>query len=562
MAVKIFTATTGALFWSTASNWSGSTAPTSNGDDDVYANGKTIYFDSNVNVSILTTATAPVTGGLAGGTFNHSGSTTLNITATNFIANNTPTAGIRNLSTGTLNIFSPIISGGSTANGTTTNVGVITNQSTGTLNISGVTLNAGATANNHFVYNTVGGAVNITGDVRSNLANGVINVSNGALSIVGNIIAGTGASNLACIANNGNANLRIVGNYISGGTAYAITIGGTLGSINISVNSIHGGTAGGAVNNSVANTNVNITGNVYSCKVTGAFATILNAAAGVINVSGASHESGTSGGIGEGFRNTLGGTIRIIGNIVGSSTSNSPATVSFIRNGITAPGNSTIFITGNVITQNVGAIASPAANAGVIYNENTNSNLYIVGNVNGGTVANAVAITNASTGGVYITGSVSGGTNATLTPAINNVSSGIVDVSNAIAGTAYPAIISTNVSARNIIRSGMTYTNGISPYYAYRIQSGLSTSAQTITAYDTNNNYRVLSTSGYTSSLPNVTDVRSGTTYGAIGNRLTGTMAVPTSGQTSLGVPVDNTRGSAVLSITDMSALLRSFLTK
>jgi hypothetical protein len=56
---------------------------------------------------------------------------------------------------------------------------------------------------------------------------------------------------------------------------------------------------------------------------------------------------------------------------------------------------------------------------------------------------------------------------------------------------------------------------------------------------------------------PAVTDVRNGTTYAS--GALTGTLKVPPSSSVAVGVPVDNTVGTAIISITDMGALLASY---
>jgi hypothetical protein len=57
---------------------------------------------------------------------------------------------------------------------------------------------------------------------------------------------------------------------------------------------------------------------------------------------------------------------------------------------------------------------------------------------------------------------------------------------------------------------------------------------------------------------PAVTDVRNGVTYA--GGALTGSLVIPPSGSVALGVPVDNTVGTAMISITDMGALLASYI--
>ena len=57
--------------------------------------------------------------------------------------------------------------------------------------------------------------------------------------------------------------------------------------------------------------------------------------------------------------------------------------------------------------------------------------------------------------------------------------------------------------------------------------------------------------------FPATTDVRDGVSYASGG--LTGTLKVPPSSSVAVGVPVDNTTGTAMISISDMGTLLTSF---
>jgi hypothetical protein len=65
-------------------------------------------------------------------------------------------------------------------------------------------------------------------------------------------------------------------------------------------------------------------------------------------------------------------------------------------------------------------------------------------------------------------------------------------------------------------------------------------------------------TAGVPLGNPATTEVRSGYTYGP-NEELTGTLAVPTASAVAVGVPVDNTTGTAIITVTDMGALLSSF---
>ena len=59
------------------------------------------------------------------------------------------------------------------------------------------------------------------------------------------------------------------------------------------------------------------------------------------------------------------------------------------------------------------------------------------------------------------------------------------------------------------------------------------------------------------SNLPIPADVRNGVTYAS--GALTGTLNVPPASSVAVGVPVDNTTGTAMISVTDMGALLASY---
>jgi hypothetical protein len=59
--------------------------------------------------------------------------------------------------------------------------------------------------------------------------------------------------------------------------------------------------------------------------------------------------------------------------------------------------------------------------------------------------------------------------------------------------------------------------------------------------------------------IPSGSDVRTGVVYGP-SDDLTGTLAVPPSGSVALGVPVDNTVGTAIINVQDMGALLASYI--
>ena len=77
------------------------------------------------------------------------------------------------------------------------------------------------------------------------------------------------------------------------------------------------------------------------------------------------------------------------------------------------------------------------------------------GNIVGGTSSTAYAVVNASTGSINITGNITGGSGATAAPALYSTTNGKFDVTgNAIANGA-PAIVSSGITATNILRGDL-----------------------------------------------------------------------------------------------------------
>ena len=74
-----------------------------------------------------------------------------------------------------------------------------------------------------------------------------------------------------------------------------------------------------------------------------------------------------------------------------------------------------------------------------------------------------------------------------------------------------------------------------------------------------NGTNRILSSTSSSNNVPLAKDVRLGTQFGT-SNEFTGTLAMPTASSVSLGVPVDNTTGVAILNANDVGALLAGFI--
>jgi len=249
------------------------------------------------------------------------------------------------------------------------------------------------------------------------------------------------------------------------------------------------------------------------------------------------------------------------GNII--AFTGSPFATLTINGNLTGASNTYLLnsVNGTVNISGVTALKSGISVIGVRNTSIGTINFY--GEISGGTAANSRTVTNESTGTINVFGNVYGGTNITSSPAILSTTAGVIAISgNTIASTFHPALISTNVNARNVILNATYSTNGIPPYICERIYAYQPSSVpQTITIYDTGSTINILNTSGYTNSLPFNYDVRSGVTYG-IGGQSVGTMIVPESSEVKIGVQVDNTRGIAIVTTADTAAMLISYRTK
>lgn len=250
------------------------------------------------------------------------------------------------------------------------------------------------------------------------------------------------------------------------------------------------------------------------------------------------------------------------GNII--AFTGSPFATLTVNGNLTGASNTYLLnsVNGTVNISGITALKSGISVTGVRNTSIGTINFY--GEISGGTAANSRTVANESTGTINVFGNVYGGTNITNAPAISSITASINAISgNVIASTFHPALISTNVSARNIILNATYSTNGVPPYICERIYAYQPSSSvpQTITIYDTGSIANILNTSGYTNSLPLNYDVRSGVTYGIAGQSI-GTMIVPESSEVKIGVQVDNTRGIAIVTTADTAAMLISYRTK
>lgn len=342
--------------WSATSSWNNFTLPVQG--DEVYADGKTI--DINQNIDVLTLTTAPRTGGIPGGRFNIT-TNGLTITASIIQAGTTDCL-VSTLSTGqTLNINSSTISTGtystyayiSNANGATVNItgtiscGVRTSTtaaygvyfSNGTYNMNGNILGA-SSGNNSYALLLLGSTLNLTGNVvagNGSSTNGIYVINNSSINATGSVWGGNSSSmgiytyqNIGNIRISGDVyggvntnaygiyiltggNLQVTGNLIgrSGAAAYPVLL-------SAATMSLTGNVSGGSGANSwgiyLLNSDVTVVGNVSGGTGSDAWGIYnLNSSSFVV----AGTVSGGSGG--QGIRHLGSKTSTINGQIFASS---------------------------------------------------------------------------------------------------------------------------------------------------------------------------------------------------------------------------------------------------
>ena len=288
---------------------------------------------------------------------------------------------------------------------------------------------------------------------------------------------------------------------------------------------------------------------------------------------------------------TVGNTVTLIGNITGGANF-----AQFVVNFTNA--GSILNVTGNSLapTSGGGGPASLSSAGTVIFVGNANAG---VGNPSGG-----AAINISNTGNLTFTGIATGGSgaagcygiqclgNSTLNgsiiagSAVN--SSGVrflggthtvnSDCTGVGGGTnTYACIVSTSTATFNGNIFGSTTTNSVGLYVSdvasvvnistmtFSTAGGMpvlgfikfKNTAPTVTVRKANNTNQIL-VDPLTTDIPVIANVRDGITYAS--GSLTGTLKVPPPSSVGVGVPTDNTVGTAVISVTDMGALLASYV--
>jgi hypothetical protein len=364
----------------------------------------------------------------------------------------------------------------------------------------------------------------------------------------------------------GNINAADVWATTPSGTAAAVTFGsddvlmsnGFTVNVNVSVNlglngqirndTTGGATAGGGFTTTAATT---LTANVFA------------GSSGTQCLS-VGHNTTLSGNITGGTAslvfgaNLNAGTLTMTGNVMGGT---STACI-----GISAANNTGLIVTGNV----TGGSGAGGQNEGI---RSSTQNITVTGNITGGSANIGNHGLRLISGSINVTGIVAGGASAV---GINNESTGNIT----LVGTAMPSngasgINNTStgqVSATRITANGYGPGSvGVSNVFGIVVTSAQSSFVQLeqmeygalgqppvsgkIRFTDNPGNYIKVNTSPSTTktlidatqnaAMPAASNVRSGVSYAS--GALTGSCAVPAAGSVALGVPVDNTTGTAVL---------------
>jgi hypothetical protein len=259
-----------------------------------------------------------------------------------------------------------------------------------------------------------------------------------------------------------------------------------------------------------------------------------------------------------------------VASVVGNVTSSSPAG----SHGISITGTGTLNVTGTVVGTNGGVNAVGINNA-------SSGTLNLTGNATGGTSTNTYGVANASTGTVVMVGNAFAIASTNTSAAVANLSTGSVTITgnltagnvsagvtsnsagtitiigNVTASTSSVGLNSNNASATNRI-SGSTFdsANGYVAINCQRLFLNTSvTNGEIRRSLNGTSTFQTFYTADFSGfGQPSITDVRSGVSYAA--GALTGTAAIPAAGSVALGVPVDATTGTAVLTAANVQTAL------
>ena len=302
------------------------------------------------------------------------------------------------------------------------------------------------------------------------------------------------------------------------------------------------------------------------------------------NVTVLSLRNGAATGItaGGGFSVTAGG-YTISANIIATAGTTCVGVSAAAGNTLTFVGSATagtsghgISVTGACNINLIGDLTagSSSTGSGLLITTGANGTYSITGNVYGGGSSGAgLGVGGTSAATITFTGTAVAGS---VGPAVNLSSNGTASVNHvgaAYASSTAPAIFGNSISnyvttTGPLVASDGTGGNaagaGVAACVAYRwypADTTLSTFRMTMRGATATGSplqrpaRDLYLTDAYAATYPAASNVRSGTTYGA-GNSLTGTCAVPGASSVVVGVPVDNTTGTAAVTAASIRSAL------
>ena len=397
-------------------------------------------------------------------------------------------------------------------------------------------------------------------------------VLNSGVTLTANVTNKTTTFNVNCLSFSvvSPATATIVGNVTGGAASNASPVAGTGAILNSNTGTliVQGNVVGGsgvicigAFNASTGT--ISVTGNVTGGTGNTCYG-IYNVSTGAISISG--NVAGGSGASAVGAINAAAGTYTITGNVTGGTISTA--------NGIINSSTGTVTITSTTIT---GTVATAVANS-------VGGTINVTGNVTGGTAATVYGVNNVGVGTINVTGNITGGTVVATSHGLTNTSTGIVAVTGICTGGVAGAAGAVNATTGTVRATrakgnaygpansaGLVAAVGISnvalgiceiEQFEFGTYGQIPVSGTGIRLKKANTNVAIFNyadTAGSktlidataNAAMPAATDVRFGTSYAS--GALTGSAYIPASGSVALGVPVDATTGTAVLTPADVA---------
>lgn len=394
------------------------------------------------------------------------------------------------------------------------------------VNIGAGTLQPNGAAGYFKIPSTLVGTRTITANLVGNLGTVLVceHVSGSDVVINGNV-TGAGAGSKYGIYNTSTGTVTITGNVTGGMGTSSYGVNNALGGSIVIVGNVLGGggsSADGVYNDTTGT--VSVTGSVTGGSVSGTKG-LTNNGLGSVSVVG-----NVFGGTAQdtvGLRNSAGGAVTVTGNVLGGSGTSSHGVLNY--------STGTFLVTGNV-TGGSGSTSQGARNEG-----------------SGGS------------GTMTITGSATGGA-GTSSHGAGNIAGGVLIVGRAIGndygpgGThsvlAYGVSGANNASAVTRVKSIQFGAHGQSPVIgAAFITPDAANNVAVLIRYDTLAQI-TLTDPGAAADFPAIADVRYGTSYDS-GDKV-GTLRVPAANQVAAGVPVDNTVGTATLTLANLQSALNN----